>query len=214
VPHLLSDDQKATRVQCTWSILAILGTQENSSWHKSVTMDKSWFYYMTKDELIWLPPDGRIPDLECVTIQSMKMMFTVVMALKSGCKCKVGYYTNKVLILLSEWCRVCRGGTFQKLMVHADIARPHKAGYLKSSWPRTRWEWRFTWPIHRIWLLLTFLCSVMWKVCWGRIIRDRGRFFIDDSDDSGIRWKVDLELDFSRLDDEVRVMSWDQWWLY
>jgi hypothetical protein len=47
-------------------------------------MDKSWFYYMTNDELIWFPPYGRVPDLECVTIQSMKMMFTVVTVLESG----------------------------------------------------------------------------------------------------------------------------------
>jgi hypothetical protein len=43
-----------------------------------VTLDESWFYLNTDYELIWLHPDGEIPERERLTIQSGKVMLTIV----------------------------------------------------------------------------------------------------------------------------------------
>jgi hypothetical protein len=55
VPYRLPDDRKMTRVQWSWSILAILRTEQARDWHDIVTLDELWFYYMTDEELVWLP---------------------------------------------------------------------------------------------------------------------------------------------------------------
>jgi hypothetical protein len=76
-----------------------------------VTLDESWFYYIPDHEFILLPPNGKVPDLEPVTIQSKKVIltivwdptaFAVVIALESGCKFNAGYYVSKMLTQLSE----------------------------------------------------------------------------------------------------------------
>jgi hypothetical protein len=76
-----------------------------------VTLNESCFYYITDHELIWLPPDGKVPDRECVTIESKKGMLTIVggptgfammSALENGCKFNAGYYVSEVLTPLSE----------------------------------------------------------------------------------------------------------------
>jgi hypothetical protein len=53
--------------------------------------------------------------------------FVVVIALENGCKFNSGSYVNKVLMLISEWWGERGCGTFRKLIVDADNARPHKA---------------------------------------------------------------------------------------
>jgi hypothetical protein len=72
VPQILSEAQKATRVQCSQSLLTILREQQTRAWHDIVTLDESWFDYSTDHELIWLPPDGKVPDREHITIESRK----------------------------------------------------------------------------------------------------------------------------------------------
>jgi hypothetical protein len=66
--------------------LTILLAQETRVWHDLITLDESWFYYITDHKLIWLPPDGKVPDLERVRIQSRMVMLT----LESGCKFNTG----------------------------------------------------------------------------------------------------------------------------
>jgi hypothetical protein len=82
-------------------------------------MDESWFYYITDHELIWLPPDGKVSDLERVTIQTCTVMLTLmwdstgfaaVIATESGCKFNIGDYVSKMLTPLSEWWRERGGG--------------------------------------------------------------------------------------------------------
>jgi hypothetical protein len=43
-----------------------------------VILDESWFYHTIDVELIWLSPDGKVPDLERVTVESQKMIFMIV----------------------------------------------------------------------------------------------------------------------------------------
>jgi hypothetical protein len=77
-----------------------------------MTVDKSWFYHITDAELRWFPPDGTVPDLERVTVQSREndvhlvwgpTGFSVVTALESGCKFNATYDVSKVKIGSSEW---------------------------------------------------------------------------------------------------------------
>jgi hypothetical protein len=70
VLHTLTEAQNATRLQCSQYLLTILREQQTRAWHDIVTLDESWFYYITDHELIWLPPDGKVPDLERARVQS------------------------------------------------------------------------------------------------------------------------------------------------
>jgi hypothetical protein len=103
-----------------------------------VTLDESWFYFNlnTDHELIWLQPDGEIPERERRTIQSKKVMLTIVWnpsgchlinVLPKGFKFNASFYVTLILSLLSDWRRTQVGRTNRKLWVHADNARPHTA---------------------------------------------------------------------------------------
>jgi hypothetical protein len=56
----------------------MLERQERRSWHDIVTLDESRFYLHTEHELIWAHPDAQIPERERHTVQSQKVMFTIV----------------------------------------------------------------------------------------------------------------------------------------
>jgi hypothetical protein len=56
----------------------MLERQERRSWHDVVTLDEPWFYLRTDHELIWSQPDAEIPEREQRTVQSQKVMLTIV----------------------------------------------------------------------------------------------------------------------------------------
>jgi hypothetical protein len=67
-----------------------------------------------------VPPDRKVPDRECITVQSKKVMLTILWALtgfavvivfESGCKFKTGYHVSKMSTTLREW-RCERGGGY------------------------------------------------------------------------------------------------------
>jgi hypothetical protein len=70
VHHLLSNFQKLDRMTLSQELLPILERQKSRSWHDIVTLDESWFYLNlnTDHELIWLQPNGEIPERERRTI--------------------------------------------------------------------------------------------------------------------------------------------------
>jgi hypothetical protein len=91
-----------------------------------VTLDESWFYINlnTDHELIWLQPDGEIPERELRTIQSEKVMFTIVWNLSSfhlinvlpkGFKLNASFYVTQILGPLSDLRRTQVGRINQKL---------------------------------------------------------------------------------------------------
>jgi hypothetical protein len=103
-----------------------------------VTLDESWFYLnLNPDpELIWLQPDGEIPERERPMIQSEKVMLTIVWnpsgfhlinVLPKGFKFNAIFYVTQILGQLSDWRRTQVGRTNRKLWVDADNARPHTA---------------------------------------------------------------------------------------
>jgi transposase len=111
----------------------MLERQEQRSWHDIVTLDESWFYINTEHELIWLQLDEEIPERERGTIQSEKVMLTIVWnlsgfhvinVLPKGFKFNASYYVTQTLDPLSKWRRI-QVGRNRKLIVHADNARSH-----------------------------------------------------------------------------------------
>jgi hypothetical protein len=77
IPHRLSDQQKAIRVNLSRELLRVLEVQQSRDWHDIVTLDESWFYFSTDHERIWLAPGETVPDRERDMIQSPKMMITI-----------------------------------------------------------------------------------------------------------------------------------------
>jgi hypothetical protein len=49
-------------------LLQMLERQKQRYWHDIVTLDESWFDLNTDHELIWLQPEGEIPERERRTI--------------------------------------------------------------------------------------------------------------------------------------------------
>jgi hypothetical protein len=133
VPHILSDQQKQRRVECSRELLTLLESQQRRDWQDIVTLDESWFYFTTDHEQIWLPSEGRVPERERKMIQSPKLMLTiawnpagfhVIAFLPKGCKFNAQYYISEVLDPLVQWHRTRgRGRSNQILTVHADNAR-------------------------------------------------------------------------------------------
>jgi ABC-type uncharacterized transport system YnjBCD substrate-binding protein len=74
----LSLIQKLDQATLSRKLLFVLHHQQQRSWHDIVTFDESWFYFNTDHELIWLQGDGEIPEMERQTIQSGKVMLTIV----------------------------------------------------------------------------------------------------------------------------------------
>jgi histone-lysine N-methyltransferase SETMAR len=101
-----------------------------------MTLDKSWFYLHTDHELTWAQPDAEIPEREWHTVQSQKVMFTLVWnsgsfhlvnILPKGFKFNASYYVTQILDPLSKWRRTQVGRINRRLIAHADNARPHTA---------------------------------------------------------------------------------------
>jgi hypothetical protein len=133
---LLTPEQKELRVHRAGELLRILAVQSTRQWHDIVTLDESWFYWNSNHGLMWLPPGDAVSDRERYTIQSPKLMLTIVWSpgafhivnfLPTGCKFNAQYSTNRMLLEISGWRRRSSGTRPPKLWVHADNVRPHTA---------------------------------------------------------------------------------------
>jgi hypothetical protein len=58
--------------------------------------------------------------------------FHVLKALQKGRKFNAQYYTNDILVSISDWRRQTEGTRRNKLWVHSDNARPHNAKMSKG----------------------------------------------------------------------------------
>jgi hypothetical protein len=124
VPHFLTAEQKQIRVQMTIELLQILSVQSTRQWHDIITLDESWIYVFSEYDLMWTVPGEIIVDRERHTVQSPKFMLTVVWnpigfhvpkALLRGRKFSAQYYTNDILVTISDWRRQTGGTQPNKL---------------------------------------------------------------------------------------------------
>jgi histone-lysine N-methyltransferase SETMAR len=134
VPHFLTAEQKQIRLQVALELLQVLSVQSTRQWHDIVTLDESWIYLLSGHDLMWTAPGEIVIDKERHTVQSPRFMLTVVWnpigfhvlkSLPKGRKFNVQYYTNDILIAISDWRRQTGGTRPNKLWVHSDNARPH-----------------------------------------------------------------------------------------
>jgi histone-lysine N-methyltransferase SETMAR len=135
VSHALSDARKGERVNLSRRLLRMLEVQRDQAWHDIVTLDESWFYLSTDYEFVWLPREEKFPK-ENDTQSNRKFMVTIVWnprgfhlikVLEKGRKFNASCYIVKILESLSQWRSIEAAGNEQKLLVHADNARPHTA---------------------------------------------------------------------------------------
>jgi hypothetical protein len=87
-------------------------------------------------EFFWLPREEKVSERERHTMQSEKLIPTIVWnprefhlikVLEKGRKFNVGDYIAETLEPLSQWHSIEATGNERKLLVHADNARSHTA---------------------------------------------------------------------------------------
>jgi hypothetical protein len=122
-------------------LLQVLSVQSTRQWHGIVTLDESWLYLFSEHDLMWTAPGEMVIDRGRHIVQSPKFMLTVVWnpigfhvlkALPKGRKFNAQYYTNDILVAISDW-RLHTGETRpNKLRVYSDNVRPHTAKRLRD----------------------------------------------------------------------------------
>jgi hypothetical protein len=136
VPHFMTAEQKQIRIQMAIKLLQVLSVQSTPQWHDIVTLDKSWIDLFSEQDLMWTAPGETVVDRERHTVQSPKFMrrvvsnpigFHVLKALPKGPKFNAQYYTNDILVAISNWRWQTRGTRPNKLWEHPDNVRPHTA---------------------------------------------------------------------------------------
>jgi lipopolysaccharide export system protein LptC len=108
--------------------------QTGRAWHNIITADESWFYFTTDHERVWLRESTEAPEKERITVQSRKMMVTIVwnptgfcriVALPKEIKFNADHYISHIFDPLTEWQRSQVQDWDRRLHVHADNGRPH-----------------------------------------------------------------------------------------
>jgi hypothetical protein len=89
----------------------MLRHQKDRAWHDIVTFNESWLYFTTDHERIWLPERIGAAERERMTVQSRKIMVTIVwnptgsyriVALPKGMKFNVDCYISQILDPVAE----------------------------------------------------------------------------------------------------------------
>jgi hypothetical protein len=96
-------------------LLRVLSVKMARSWHDIITLDKSWIDFYCDHDLMWMAPGEIVPDREWQSVQSPKLMLTIVWnpigihivkSLPKGGKFSAQYYTNNILLAISDWRRL------------------------------------------------------------------------------------------------------------
>jgi hypothetical protein len=131
-PPFLTAEQRQILVQMAIEPLQVLSVQSTRQWHDIVTLDESWIYLFSEHDLMWTDPGETAVDRERHTVQSPKFMLTVVWnligfhvlkTLAKGRKFNAQYYTNDILVAISDWRQQTGGTRPNKLWVHSDSLR-------------------------------------------------------------------------------------------
>jgi hypothetical protein len=135
-PPFLTAEQKQIRVQMAIELLQVISVQRTSQWHDIITLNESWIYLFSEHDLMLTALGEIVVDMERHTVQSPKFMLMVMWppigfhVLKAFPKRRkfnaiLYYYTNDILVAISDWRRQTGGTRPNKLWMHSDNARPH-----------------------------------------------------------------------------------------
>jgi hypothetical protein len=156
----LTAEQKQIRVKMAIELLQVVSVQSMRQSHDIVTLNESWIYLFSEPDLIWTAPGEIVVDRERYTVQSPKFILTVVWnpiwfyvlkALPKGRKFNTQYYTNDILVTISDWRRQTGGTWPNKLWVHSDNAWSHTAKMLRDYIGHNRMKQTPHPPIRQIW---------------------------------------------------------------
>jgi hypothetical protein len=119
--------------------LGIVSVQSARQWHDIVTLDESQIYLVSEHDLMWMAPEKSSPT------KSAHGSFAEIYAynpcsntLPKERKFNAQNSTNNILIAISDWTRRTGGIWLNKLLVHADNARPHNANVSTDFIPLNR----------------------------------------------------------------------------
>jgi hypothetical protein len=175
--HTMSDNQKATQVQWSRSLLTILRVQET----RDETGTISWPWMSCGSTKLW------IMNSYCSRwVEEFRIWTVAEFSPKRDAHYRVESDRVRSCNRPREWVEIERGLWYQqtantvvrmvvcvwrrefgKLIVHADNARPRNVALSQQFMDRNAMVIATHLPIHRIWLLLTSTYSVMWKPCSG-----------------------------------------------
>jgi hypothetical protein len=116
-------------------LLRVLSVQGAGQWHDVVMLDESWFDLRSRHDLMWTAPGEIVPTENQhhsiakihgeMCVESKRLPHCE--SLPKWSKFKAQYYTNNILVAISDWRRLSERTQQGKLWLHADKARPHKA---------------------------------------------------------------------------------------
>jgi hypothetical protein len=152
--------------------LQVLSVQSTRQWHAMVTLDKSWIHLFSEHDLMWTTPGEIVVDRERHTIQSPKFMLTVVWnpigfhvlkTIPKERKFNAHYYTDDILVAISDWRQQTEGTRPNKLWVYSDNAPPHTAKMSRDYIGVNQMKQAPHPPIRQIWHPRTFSFLAMSK---------------------------------------------------
>jgi hypothetical protein len=124
-------------------LLQVLSVKSTRQWHHIVSLNESWIDLFSGHDLMWTAPGEIVIYRERNTVQPPKFMLTFVwnpIGFHVPCsesppegaqiQCTIFtilYYTNDILVAISDWRRQNGGTRPNKLWVHSDNAQPHTA---------------------------------------------------------------------------------------
>jgi hypothetical protein len=136
---------------------------------------------------MWTAPEEIVVDRKRHTVQSPKFMLTVVWnpigfhvlkVLPKGRKVNVQYYTNDILVAISDWTRQTGGTRPNKLWVHSANAQPHTAKMSKDYIGLNRMKQAPHAPIRQIWHPRTFTFWLRQKKMMGYCAETLSEFLV------------------------------------
>jgi hypothetical protein len=134
VPHLLSDEQKKTRVSISKKMLQILSADEKNNFSHILTGDESWFFYEYPFTSYWASPGSPPLTIPNRTVATSKVMFVifwgvnacpVLSFLPRGVTMNAEQFGKVVVMPLASFNDSFPTG--EQIYVHWDNAAPHRA---------------------------------------------------------------------------------------
>ena len=137
VPHLISEVQKKSRVQCSKELLNVLLSCKKTNWHNIITGDQSWFSFSYGVNGAWLDDGENPPECECGGIYSAKIMVTVIWGvydiylidfLPENESFNSEYFIQNILIpISSEKTKIWSDSIRRKIWLHLDNSPIHNS---------------------------------------------------------------------------------------